>query len=404
MPPRSFAPSTRTERARLIYARLSAQGLALPRHGNAGDLVHAMGAMQGQDLPGLLSSIALRLDAEKAGEAPDQDQVSTVAPQASDSEAFPSDARMREVLRAFDAGEIVRGYPMRGTVFAMAARDARWMTELCAKKGEWEARRRRSRNLSDAQVEHALNLALEFLAGKVRGVTRAELLEAWKSGGVETDGGRGYHLITYFMASGHLIYGPIDGAEQRIVEAATWLPDGTGLEERFGGDKVTATAALLERYLASHGPATLRDFAWWTKLPLRQIRAAALQIGDGIEEWGSDAAGETLFCRAGLADEVSSAAARVRGTFLLPGFDELVLGYPDRLALMTEQEHALLVPGNNGVFRRGIVRGGRMVALWRTVKRKSGRALAVDAFGEELSAAASRDIDNAFAAFPHHDQ
>ncbi|MDU2597856.1 MAG: hypothetical protein E7C78_06235 [Dermabacter sp.] len=50
------------------------------------------------------------------------------------------------------------------------------------------------------------------------------------------------------------------------------------------------------------------------------------------------------------------------------------------------------------------MRGGRMVALWRTVKRKSGRALAVDAFGEELSAAASRDIDNAFAAFPHHDQ
>ena len=240
----------------------------------------------------------------------------------------------------------------------------------------------------------------------MRGTARArgpELLEAWESGGIETDGGRGYHLITYFMASGHLIYGPIDGAEQRIADAAAWLPEGTGLDERFGGDTVAATAALLERYLASHGPATLRDFAWWTKLPLRQIRAAALQIGDEIEEWGSDAAGESLFCRAGLADEVSSAAARVRGTFLLPGFDELVLGYPDRLALMTEQEHALLVPGNNGVFRRGIVRGGRMVALWRTVKRKRGRALAVDAFGE-LSAAASRDIDNAFAAFPHHDQ
>ena len=121
MPPRSRTSDTRTERARLIYARLSAQGLALPRHRNAGNLVHAMGAMQGQDLPGLLSSIALRLDAEKAGEAPGQDQVPTVAPQASDPEVFPSDVRMREVLRAFDAGEIVRGYPMRGTVFAMAA-------------------------------------------------------------------------------------------------------------------------------------------------------------------------------------------------------------------------------------------------------------------------------------------
>ena len=36
------------------------------------------------------------------------------------------------VLTAFANAEIVRGYPMRGTVFAVAAADLRWLTELCA--------------------------------------------------------------------------------------------------------------------------------------------------------------------------------------------------------------------------------------------------------------------------------
>lgn len=397
------AAVSRAARAGLIHARLVAQGLAASTYGSARDVVHAMGAMQGQDLPGLLSSIALRLEATKVSEEPGEERVPTVAGQASDQKPLPSDPRMREVLRAFDAREIVRGYPMRGTVFAMAASDARWMTELCAKKGEWEARRRRSRNLSEVEVERALGVALETFAGKPRSLARAELLDAWESAGISTSGGRGYHLITYFMASGQLIYGPIEGNEHRIASTETWLPEGSGLEARFGGDRVAATAALLERYLLSHGPATLRDFAWWTKLPLKEIRAAFALVGDSIEEWGSDASGETRYCRAGLTDEVEASGSQVRGAFLLPGFDELVLGYPNRLDLMSANEHELLVPGNNGVFRRAILRGGRAIGLWRATKKKSGRVLEAEPFGE-MTAAAQRDIERAFGRFPHHDQ
>src|SRR5699024_8969784 len=36
------------------------------------------------------------------------------------------------VLAAFDRGEVVRGYPMRGTVFAVAADSLAWLTQLCA--------------------------------------------------------------------------------------------------------------------------------------------------------------------------------------------------------------------------------------------------------------------------------
>ncbi len=60
--------------------------------------------MQGQDLPGVLASAVLR------------------TPLGVDA-----------VLADLDAGRLVRGYPMRGTVFLLPAADAAWITELCAR-------------------------------------------------------------------------------------------------------------------------------------------------------------------------------------------------------------------------------------------------------------------------------
>ena len=89
-----------------------------------------------------------------------------------------------------------------------------------------------------------------------------------------------------------------------------------------------ALAELLRRYLTSHGPATLRDFAWWTKLPITKIRRAFATIAD---EFVGDDSDEGRYWRQTLDDEVDAAGDAAEGLFLLPGFDEIVLGYPDRL-------------------------------------------------------------------------
>src|SRR5690606_32274848 len=104
--------------------------------------------------------------------------------------------------------------------------------------------------------------------GRGGGAPRGELFEAWNAAGIDTTGGRGYHLLVHLISTGTAAYGPWTGTDTAVVDAATWLPAGSGLEERFNGDRTAATAELLLRYLQSHGPATLRDFAWWTKLPL----------------------------------------------------------------------------------------------------------------------------------------
>lgn len=57
---------------------------------------------------------------------------------------------------------------------------------------------------------------------------------------------------------------------------------------------------------------------------------------------------------------------------LLPGFDEFVLGYKDRGAVLEGRHAAKIIPGNNGVFMPTIAMEGRIAGTWqRTVKKSA---------------------------------
>lgn len=367
----------------LVARRLVAQGLVTRPFGTPHDVVAAQLAMQGQDLPGVISSLALRL-----------------APETSPTAEDAVDA----VLGAFDDGTIVRGYPMRGTVFAVAAEDLRWLTELCAAgPARAQERRRGQLGLDEEQVGRARAL-LEDVAGEgTRGVSREDLFALWDRHGLAPEGGRGYHVLSYLMATGVAAYGPWNPGAQGndVVLAEHWLPPGTSIAERFGGDRDAAAAELLLRYLTGHGPATLRDAAWWSKLPLTVLRRVLPTVRASLEtDPAATVVGEELWWRPGLLDEVREAGAAVEATHLLPGFDELVLGYPDRTVLVPAEHAGALVPGNNGIFRRAVLRRGRIVGTWRRTGTPGRRAFAVEGFAR-LPAITVREATSAHGRFPH---
>ena len=290
--PTSSVTFSRREKARL---RLASQGLTMPRWESAEEVVRAFGVMQGQDLYTVRRSLALR--------AKDHS----------------------------DAGNMVRGYPMRNTLFAASIKDIGWITELCAKgrKGEAELR---------AEVNKLIENPLSRAELKERAVTALPDVPFW-------------HVVRVAMESGHAVY---SGADQLITPV-----DLPGLEETFNGDKVAATAELMTRYFRTHGPATLRDFAWWAKLSQKLIRPAAENLAPDIVRCGEES--QDLVS----AEIVEMAEARKKQSVLLLGaFDEYILGYQDRLFAMTNEVHEALVPGNRGVFRRAIVVDGQVRGTW----------------------------------------
>jgi hypothetical protein len=150
------------------------------------------------------------------------------------------------------------------------------------------------------------------------------------------------------------------------VLAEEWLPAEAG-----AGDKNAALARLAIRFFAGHGPAAVQDLAWWAGLTLSEAREAVeaaaadltpLRIGDR-EYWE---AGELP--GAGEEAEEKDAGSSVR---LLAGFDEMLLGYRDRDAVLPAEVAPYVTPGNNGIFMPTIAIGGRIAGIWkRTIKPK----------------------------------
>ncbi|ATG50363.1 hypothetical protein CFK38_01605 [Brachybacterium vulturis] len=376
----------------LAGARLLAQGLvAEPRFTGPAAAARAFGAHQGQDVAGVMASLALRTGGE-----------------------------LEAVLAAFDRGEIVRGYPMRGTVFAVAADSLAWLTELCAAGPLRAAISRRGHlELEDHHLQRAQQALEEIAAeqsvpGTGRGVLRRELTAAWEAAGIRTDQGRGYHLLAELISAGIAAYGPWRDGETAVVLAESWLPAGSDLEGAFNGERTAAAAELARRYVTSHGPVGERDLAWWSKLPLGMIRAALPLIESELESGFADrdgrlhataeaargGDGERLWWRPGLVQEYAAAEKETMRELLLPGFDELLLGYRDRLYLMDPERHRALVPGNNGVFKRSALRRGEVVGLWSRKGTAGKRRLVLEEL-EEVSPTQRRRFEKLFAAFPY---
>jgi hypothetical protein len=279
---------------------------------------------------------------------------------------------------------------MRGTLHLVAAEDLGWMIGLLGPRVLAGAPTRRQRlGITDATVEAAGEIAVEALRGGRR-LTRAELLAVLADAGVDTTGQRGYHLLWYLAQTGTLCLGPLDGGDQRFVLTDEWIPAPRRLTPE------AAVAELAGRFFRSHGPATVKDLARWAGLRVTEARAglAAARDGrarlevDGVEHWLDP---ET-------PDRLAACRAEARGVFLLPGFDEFVLGYGERGAVLSPEHADRIVPGGNGMFRPTVVSGGRIVGTWGFTGRGARRTVEVtpfDALPARVAAAVAAAAESA---------
>jgi hypothetical protein len=325
--------------------RLAAQRLVGPRPGTAVEAVRLLAAVQAQDYPGALTSVALRT----AG-------------------------RLRkDVEVALDAGEVVRSWPMRGTLHLVAAEDLRWLLDTVGTRSLAGIGRRWAQlELDERQAERARERVLEALTARGR-ASRAELLDAIADGGVAVTGQRGYHLLWYLSQTGTLCLGPTDGAgEQLFVPLDDWV--GTG--RRLHREEALAELAL--RFFTGHGPATVADLVRWAGSTVRDVRAGLGSVRDRLEAMTVE--GTEYLMDPGTPERLAAARREAEGILLLPGFDEFVLGYGDRTAVVPAEYADRIVPGGNGMFRSTVVQGGHVVAVWRWTGRGAKRTVTVEPF------------------------
>lgn len=354
--------STVAQRRRISQLRLVAQRLVGDPWSTPAQAVNAMMCMQGQDLPGALTSIALRTNSRS----------------------------LREVRDAFKSGAIVRSWPQRGTLHVLPAEDLLWYLKLTAHpRLLGQEKRRLDRGIEAHHIDSVRDATVELLheAGTI---SRDGLLGAWKERDFLTDSTWAYYLLHHLCVEGTLVQGPIgaDG-KQLFVLTEDWIAAPRQL------DRPAAVSNIVSRYLTSHGPASRKDLNWWSQLPLREIDAAIEECAGELTAIVVD--DEKYWIHNSVLEryERLGAGSLGRSLLALPSFDELILGYASRWMTIPQAHAEALVPGNNGVFRKSIISGGTAIGFWRP-----GRARPTVELFQEPTQAFQRRLDKAFAALP----
>jgi hypothetical protein len=310
-------------------ARFASQHIGRPSFESPADVVRWFGAIQAQDFLGALWAIGLRT--KGATEA--------------------------SVEAAIERREIVRTWPMRGTLHFVAAEDARWMTRLLTPRVIASARSRyRQLELDDAVFASSARAAERALGGGKR-LRRDALYEVWNQAGIATEGSRGLHLLGYLAQTGVLCFGHRDGKQHTVALLEDWLPVSRDLA------RDEALGELARRYFTSHGPATVHDFAWWSGLTVTEAR---IGVDGSRQALVSEKVGDRTFWLA-----ASGAVRATTAAYLLPAWDEFTVAYRDRSDIL-DPKFAMRVNAGGGVLKPVIVRRGQVIGTWQRTLEKRG--------------------------------
>jgi hypothetical protein len=258
---------------------------------------------------------------------------------------------LSDLDRAFDAGGIVRAWPIRGTLHTIPARDLGWVLSVtAARQRQQAAGRHRDLGIDDDMVARAVRVLTPALHDGGR--TRAEIFEILEGVGIDPTGQRGLHLLFVLTIDGLICQGPVvarDGVtrEQRFVLVADHIREHAQPDDPL--------AELFVRYVTGHGPAGVADFAWWSGLTLGQAREARERAAGRVTE-----VADGLF----LVPDRPRRAAGAASVLALGAFDEYYLSYADRTTVCAPENLASVGPGKNGMVRATLVEDGRVIGCW----------------------------------------
>jgi Winged helix DNA-binding domain len=322
----------------IAMQRLYNQGLEPPRFKDPSEVVAWLGAVQAQDYMSAKWALGLRV----------------------------KDITDADVEQAIANKTIVRTWPMRGTIHFVSPDNVRWMLWLLTPRViARSAGRYRQLELDDAVFSKSRDILETALQGGKQ-LTREALYEALNAAHIATANGRGLHILGHLAQEGLVCFGPREGKQPTFALLEEWVQP----TKRLGRDE--ALAELTKRYFTSHGPATLEDFVWWSGLTVADARiglelAKTHLIHARIEEkiyW---------FAQNAPLKEVLPTA------YLLPWFDEFLVSYKDRSAVLNPS-YTKAVNAGGGLLNPTLIVNGQVVGTWKRTVQKDTVTLSLTPF------------------------
>ncbi len=302
------------------------------------DLVAWMGAMQAQDYQMAKWAIGLRI----------------------------RNATDTLVDEAVNGGQILRTHLMRPTWHFVTSDDIYWMLMLTAPRLRVALKSRKKRLEITPLVERKSNdLIINTIS--VNGYsTREELTTVFKNAGFSLIDNRAAHLLLIAELEGLICSGPVMNNKPSYALLNDQVPQ----KKTLTHDE--ALSKLARRYFSSHGPATVRDFAWWSGLSMKDAAAGIEMIKKDLISRQDEIS--TYWMSHSTMEEVSDPTV-----YLLPAYDEFLISYRDRTASIPMEKQRKTI-STNGIFYPIIVRKGKVIGKWKRTSNNTELLIEADLF------------------------
>ncbi len=332
----------------------------------AADVVSWLGAVQAQDYPAALWALGQRTQGATAA----------------------------TIEQALTVGTILRTHVMRPTWHFVSPADIRWLLVLTAPRVKaLLAYYDRKLEVDATVLAHSSTVLTHALQGG-RQLSRTELGALLQQAGIATgDLQRLGHLMMHAELDGLLCSGARRGKQFTYALLDERVPPTRPLarEEALG--------TLTHRYFTGHGPATLKDFGWWSGLAAADVKAGLDMVQAQLVH--EVVAGQTYW----QAEPLPFVRDPSPTAYLLSNYDEYGIGYSDRSAIVDPAHTAQRDPARPIYFGHMIVLDGQIVGAWKRVLGKGTVVITADTFipfsGAEYAAfAAAAERYGAFLGLP----
>ena len=305
---------------RLINQQLSATTVK-----TAVGMVEWMGAMQGQEYAQTKWALGLRL------------------PHLTD----------KDVEKELNDGKILRTHLLRPTWHFVSAKDIRWLLKLTAPRVHAAcAYMYRQVELGSKIFNRCNDVIVKSLEGGKQ-LTRDELNELFRKHKIIASG----HRLSYIMMNAEL-EGIICSGARRGNQFTYALLD-ERVKPKKGLEKDYALAELTQRYFTSRGPATVNDFSTWSGLTVTDCKKGIQMLSHSMTKEIIDK--KVYF----LSKDFKTQESPAHKIHLLSTYDEFIMGYKDRSAIMPLKNRKTVR------FDSVIVLDGIVIGSWKRAISKN---------------------------------
>jgi hypothetical protein len=312
--------------------RMHTLGLLGPGSASPAEAVARLGAAQSQDHALALWSIAQRVPGATAA----------------------------DVQRHLDEGQVLRTHVLRPTWHFVTPADIRWMLELTAPRVHVQNGTYYRRHGLDDQVLACAHAIIRAALSDGEHLTRAQLGDLLAAGGLALTAQAVGLVVMHAELEGVICSGRMRGSRQTYALVDDRAPVARELE----GD--AALAELTRRYFTGHGPATVRDYRWWSSLTLTQIDAGLELVGHELHRETVD--GRT-YLAAGPPPPSSTMATGGPVVRLLQPLDEYVVGYQESRDVIDVSGAEAARRLTAGLPSALVVVDGQIAGRWRRTVR-----------------------------------